>query len=508
MQLGSSAQKMIGIPNEYFYKMARQDYTQWKSAITREFVQNSVDAGATKIEIDFDKSSRTMTVTDNGCGMDEDILVNKLLVLGGSFKNEASVGSFGKAKELLFFSWKSYTIRTQDNLVTGCASQYSIEKAPFFKGTKAKIEFEDIIPFNLIRRECVNIVKKMQVKPKIYVDNIEIKSEYHRGRLQHESGWFKVYLNKSHKNDFVLFRINGIWMFDRFLEQDKGQIIVEMNNKSLEYLTSNRDALKFTYAAEVDRYLESLAVDSSSLLKDESKMVLDFLPGQGCVSSHRSQKFDTYKVTYSLGAINDEREIREVDSLKKYFSETSKDDGQKEIDYERLKNVVKNITDESFDGNKAKILEVVDFINYDPDFFVHRPQNQLKKVSTYLNKAKYQKIATIWTEIIKQVLLDNEIYTYFTAGFTFDNSVAAQYIHEKDGVTHIFLLNPLLIEKGVDIKNVYSNKKILAEYLVSNATHEIAHMFYPRHNEDFSIAEHTIRSKTWKSKKVYEKICK
>ena len=89
--------KQVRIPDGYFLKMAKADYTDWHRALPREFYQNSVDAGASQIVVTTDEDNRTITVQDNGCGMGYDTLVDKLFVLGGTKKAEGS-GKLGPSE--------------------------------------------------------------------------------------------------------------------------------------------------------------------------------------------------------------------------------------------------------------------------------------------------------------------------------------------------------------------------------------------------------------------------
>jgi len=57
----------VVIPSSYFLKMAIIDYSNWQIALVREFLQNSIDAGSTVIDMTF--SEEKFTVIDNGCGM-------------------------------------------------------------------------------------------------------------------------------------------------------------------------------------------------------------------------------------------------------------------------------------------------------------------------------------------------------------------------------------------------------------------------------------------------------
>src|SRR5262245_20842128 len=102
----------IKIGSEFFAK-AKNDYEDWRWALIREFMQNSIDCGSDRIEISVIETngSTILSVVNNGDPMTEDILVNKLLCLGGSGKNfQDAVGGFGKAKELLYCCHAGYSI--------------------------------------------------------------------------------------------------------------------------------------------------------------------------------------------------------------------------------------------------------------------------------------------------------------------------------------------------------------------------------------------------------------
>jgi hypothetical protein len=82
--------------------------------LARELLQNSIDAVSqtNKPKIEIALTGSMLTVSDNGCGMDNDTLLNVFLCIGGSKKqSNTSVGGFGIAKVCLFASqtWSVYT---------------------------------------------------------------------------------------------------------------------------------------------------------------------------------------------------------------------------------------------------------------------------------------------------------------------------------------------------------------------------------------------------------------
>ena len=46
-------QGTVAVPKGYFFRMAKLDYEDWQKALPREFFQNSVDAGASNIVVNF-----------------------------------------------------------------------------------------------------------------------------------------------------------------------------------------------------------------------------------------------------------------------------------------------------------------------------------------------------------------------------------------------------------------------------------------------------------------------
>ena len=119
-----------GVTENYF--LDRLDaYDRWESAFWRELLQNSRDAGATRIDLSSEETTYTDPKTgqsrpavlcvcrDNGSGMDRDTLKRAFFTLGGSVKPAGAVGGFGDAKELILVPWYRYEVRTRDLLAVG-----------------------------------------------------------------------------------------------------------------------------------------------------------------------------------------------------------------------------------------------------------------------------------------------------------------------------------------------------------------------------------------------------
>ena len=124
-----------------FWQKERQIYADWTLAMWRELFQNSVDAGAKRIDIqvstadkrgsfghtpDEDKVTR-LVFSDDGPGMDENTLRHVYFRPGETTKkDDSTVGGFGRARLLTCFSQVRFGIETRDKIVEGDGSSYKI----------------------------------------------------------------------------------------------------------------------------------------------------------------------------------------------------------------------------------------------------------------------------------------------------------------------------------------------------------------------------------------------
>lgn len=91
-----------------FFQNEKRTYSNWRSALIRELIQNAVDAPNSEI-IDFQIENGIITIDDNGSGMSRETLTSVFLVLGETTKKSADhCGGFGIARNLLCFAQTSY----------------------------------------------------------------------------------------------------------------------------------------------------------------------------------------------------------------------------------------------------------------------------------------------------------------------------------------------------------------------------------------------------------------
>jgi hypothetical protein len=138
--------RQVQVPHSYFQK-AKSEYSDWRWAMIREFIQNAYDAQATIIDFRLMVNAAgriELHVDDDGIGMDQDTLENVLLCMGGSRKPAGSIGGFGIAKAILFFAHHAYTIQTRGLLVQGSGGEYRLQtNTDRITGTRMTVELGD-----------------------------------------------------------------------------------------------------------------------------------------------------------------------------------------------------------------------------------------------------------------------------------------------------------------------------------------------------------------------------
>jgi len=262
----------ITIGPEFFAK-ARNDYEDWYWALVREFYQNSIDCKSKLIETWVtltDDGNTQVAITNDGTPMDQEILVEKLLCLGGSGKNfeEGSTGGFGKAKEILYFCHISYIIESGNYRVEGSGATYDLSDNEFRDGTRSIIVIEgDHV--QQISEQAEKFAKIAQWSGDFFIDGIRYDSALKKGSPRRDLGFGKVYTNKSTKYRMIV-RINGVPMFTQRTGFDRC-VIVELKGQSDQILTSNRDGLVNPFRSELSDFVTELSVDKRSALKDSSR---------------------------------------------------------------------------------------------------------------------------------------------------------------------------------------------------------------------------------------------
>jgi hypothetical protein len=266
----------VTIGPEFFGK-SFNDYRDKFWAFVREILQNSIDCGSTAIDItiaeDAGDDSTVVIVRNDGEAMTEEILVGKLLSLGSSGKDfQGAVGGFGKAKEILYFAHKFYTIASGYCRLNGSGAGYNLEDGPFLHGTRSAVTWDGLVADALREqfRRFIALCDRREVG--FTLDGELVKPEIPRFRylrsLEHEgSEWAHLSIHGFEENLFVV-RIAGIPMFVERTDF-KRTIVLELQGNSGERLTANRDSLRYPYSTRFRDLITQMTVDRRSALKVE-----------------------------------------------------------------------------------------------------------------------------------------------------------------------------------------------------------------------------------------------
>jgi Histidine kinase-, DNA gyrase B-, and HSP90-like ATPase len=272
-----------------FFRNELRAYSNWRTAFWRELFQNSVDARASTIWIDFEEVDQPPTdesrensqnpkpdkdvkirFEDDGPGMDRQTLEETYFVVGETTKSTGAgadmIGGFGRARIITCFAHKRFEIHTQNWLCQGSGTHYTIQEAPEpQEGCNITVTISpDLATMDTMERALRSYLRTCQLDTIIYIRGVRFKEWTHKNRLAGQLPFGKIYLNKSKCSDGVLVRVNGVQMFTRY-SSSTWQIVLEIDPKqSREILTSNRDGLTAEAAADLDRFIGKIWVNPVS----------------------------------------------------------------------------------------------------------------------------------------------------------------------------------------------------------------------------------------------------
>ncbi len=165
-----------------------------KSVAIRELVQNAVeacryrahhasqaDAYAPAVTVVFDRSKRSVTVIDNGCGMSERTVLNNFLTVGSSRSREPGYAETGYAPIARFGIgfWSVFTIAQDAYIETAEFEPWRgmPEKSLAAQGFGFSVSLEELKEYTVFRpvvRPCGTTVK-LQLRPDIVIDDVYTK---------------------------------------------------------------------------------------------------------------------------------------------------------------------------------------------------------------------------------------------------------------------------------------------------------------------------------------------
>jgi hypothetical protein len=467
---GGVSMRSITIGSEFFAK-AKNDYASYYWAIIREFFQNSIDSGASHIDVkvyEDDQGRTVLVVANNGNVMTEEILINKLLSLGGSGKNftNGATGGFGKAKEILYFCHEKYSIESGELSVSGSGATYELEilQTPF-KGTRSTILMDERCADSLLKN-IHRFISFAEWSGKFTINGEEFRASMRKGQPKRDMGFCTVYINKSPANELVV-RMNGIPMFINHTEY-KRCVILELKGASSEVLASNRDCLLWKHQSKLNSFITELTVNGSAV--DSKAPVYSRYPGYRL--STETQSANKMSVSEVISIIRDSVPasgiISELD-----WNPTQ--EAQTTPTYAALTNAKRTPHKISPLGHEFIIKNELGLkipAHYCPGEF-----------STYSTK-----LVKMWCRVLLQLHKIFQIESSFSVGFIFGDHEAMFESNEIYGA--VYYLNPCqIVKQNNSVSRSLKRRFKLTERdrILAIAVHEFVHGLGNKyHNEEYA----------------------
>ena len=461
----------IKVDFNYFKTCAKREYTQNLPVIwIREALQNSTDAGAENVWIEL--TDDEITFTDDGKGMDSNIINNKLLTLGGSQKDAGAVGGFGKAKEVLFFCHSEWSITSCPNKTTKYFINHQmIDKVPiritkgeFNRGTIIKIKYDSAEFNKQTWASCIRgFVSTCSTKTKIFLNCDELQKLENRGKcIEYDIGTLRI--NKSKKTNNVYVRIRGITMFYFSSWGDiEALITLDLKGESIDLMSSSRERLLDIHQSSFNRIIKTILANPKSIVDKGHTLTVDKYSMREALEFKKEiQKTGSEEIS---DAVDDA-----IQALER---------GDKSaLDY--LLNKVEGL-DENVAGRLRLIVGGFFISDMGYNFVVYRDGE--KKATIDPTSPKAQTILHVWKRTVEQVMKDNQLTDNVIVGLTFSPSAEASHTATRNfyGETeHHILINPTVVEK-------YSDAVDLGFFLHDRACHELAHIRIEDHYENFCL---------------------
>lgn len=458
-----------------FFLKAKNDYADWRWAIIREFMQNSIDCGSRYIDIiiKLEGDNTRLIVANDGSPMDENELVDKLLALGESGKDfVGTVGGFGKAKEILYFCHLGYQIRTGSFRVVGSGAGYNLEDAAWFHGTESSILIEGDEVEELINR-VKRYAAECQWRGELSLNSERLDTNLRKGSRRRDLGWAVIYTNKTFPHRLIV-RIDGMPMFSRYVNIDRC-VLVEVNRSSKEALTSNRDGLVSEYRHKLEAWVDELTTDESTALRDEPTISYHYFQGEKQQHSGANAEAVQELVTAAYATIP-----------------------QPIADPEEETPTLGVDRPVAYDDGPSTPRERSDFMTPLPAScsyeFIVKNTTGLQVLTYYMPygfSSYARKLATTWIKCLLELHRFFGIEGEFSVGFVLHDKAEAQY-EENERYGRVYYINPTVVveqscSRSRSLKKRWKFNNAGNYAILATAVHEILHgMGYHPHDEAYA----------------------
>jgi len=511
-----------------FFTTALRDYHDWREKWWREAIQNAVDAGATEITCTVEQTDDGFAIScaDNGKGMDEDTLLNKFLVLGGTTKTTGlgTRGGFGKAKELLILPWLAWRIHSRDRMIVGSGIEYQVESASYRSGTEVRV----VMPADQTTHEsgALAFIGKCYLPGiRFIVNGKDVRANLATGEaIRDFDGKATLYYDK--KATFanaMLVRTMGLYMFESYVSDAvEGTLIVELTGPSIELLTANRDGIRdMALKRELEQFVNQLSADVKSALRKKKGLIREKFKGTGkftgaseadvraAMMDHLEEMVPAARAAGGKMVLSEAQTSVLANVLATLGGGvTETDDGEQgqprgapldsvEFNFRATSELASAMLDDTELPGTDAIEAAVRQLAWEPDFFL---VNEVEgfKVPKQFHPATMtpgvRKLVRFWAELCRFVMIQLGCREPFGVGLAFDRDYAAEYINE-DGSW--LMLNPFRKPREIGYEKAPKKDDLWStsadadmQWLYALAVHECTHMAdgISYHDESFASA--------------------
>lgn len=487
---------------EDFYERRLRDYDNWETAFWREIVQNSRDAGATRLDLECvegtyeDPESGEIAqcvqcvARDDGTGMNYDTLLGAFFRRGGSEKAAGSVGGFGDAKNLILTPWFGYEVRTQDVVARGRHEELFADLTQtgleHVRGTQltvwmplTKATTPEHAQFLIEQSSLPNIrfsINGRQAHAALPQGKLILDKPIARRHDGAEVGRLFVYHSPEAERTGVYVRSHGIYMFEiqgYGGEGDfKGVVTIEVNAPPIDVFTTKRDQLSYDSSARADVYalLKELATDPAKALRAKRDKKEVVFRGTGAIEVREGRVAELAAEVASKVDLGRAAKRRKSGQLLTLDAESIKQ--LSEMVDRQLERVRKEddplglaplhssfnlLVSENEFVDVEQVSIAIQMAMWKPDFFLYQnisPFPMPKALHPETMTRKYHELLRMWTEVCRFVLVQLGINKSFGVGWVFDTeydwqksreAVIGALYRKHDGVDWL-LLNPVEIE--------------------------------------------------------------
>lgn len=520
----------IKLPDTFFRKERDTLYSNWTIEVFRELVQNSIDAGSTKVclatydgsmsqitisgnTIDIPNGCIAIVFSDNGCGMTREVLENIYFSLGNSTKDtdSESIGGFGRARILTNFSMKQYHIITNDMFVSGSGAQYKIEPSVEHYSGCIQVMITDEMDVEDPKYRLQQYLKQCDL-------NIDVENEgylLNNCRMNCGEQHFlrdicniegeivgKLYYLPEVMSFRAGVRVNGVSMFEKYAGTKK-QIIIELDPRySKTMLSASRNSFTLEYQEVFDKLLLEFANNEESQSKSGYMESTEVILGRGYF------KFDDKKNESFKGMAEYKKKGHMNHVLNHIVSESIRSTAIENLSKDIL--AARNSYLEFRNSNKTGIFytsvgnwiptSVLKIKTSCPDLIrlskYWSPGNWLlrikenEEVEVIGEDKEKLNLLLVWTEALQYFahLLHEEfqISPEFIPGFCLSDGIAGECSGIKDSSAKCILLNPF--KRNTKIVYNTSNLSDLRS-IIAIAKHEMSHVRCSSHGESFSLTQ-------------------